>query len=161
MNRVYLDWNATAPLRPEARDAMIAAMDIVGNPSSVHGEGRVAKGIIERARGQVAALVGIERSEVVFTSGATEAAALAIQGRALACADFEHDCVHVHQIHVLPSQKSGEIAFDAFKGDLLAVQASNSETGILQNNICNFHQCKITDQITISFIYQFKPVCIN
>ena len=57
-NRTYLDWNATAPLRPEAREAMLAAMDAVGNPSSVHSEGRAAKAIIEKARGQVAALVG-------------------------------------------------------------------------------------------------------
>ena len=55
---MYLDWNATAPLRPEARAAMLEAMDVVGNPSSVHAEGRAAKAIIEKARGQVAALVG-------------------------------------------------------------------------------------------------------
>ena len=73
MSRIYLDHNATAPLRPEARAAMIEAMDVVGNPSSVHAEGRAAKALIERARAQVAALVGCEPSEVVFTSGATEA----------------------------------------------------------------------------------------
>ena len=54
--RVYLDWNATAPLRPEARAAMLAAMDAVGSPSSVHAEGRAAKAIVDRARGQVAAI---------------------------------------------------------------------------------------------------------
>jgi len=54
MSRVYLDHNATAPLRPEARAAMIAAMDLVGNPSSVHAEGRAAKALVERARAQVA-----------------------------------------------------------------------------------------------------------
>ena len=75
MSRVYLDWNATAPLRPEARAAMLEAMDVVGNPSSVHAEGRRAKAIVERARAQVAELVGCEPAEVVFTSGATEAAA--------------------------------------------------------------------------------------
>ena len=74
MNRVYLDWNATAPLRQEARGAMLAAMDVVGNPSSVHAEGRAAKAIVEKARGQVAALVGCAPGDVVFTSGATEAA---------------------------------------------------------------------------------------
>ncbi|MHA3915038.1 cysteine desulfurase family protein [Halovulum sp. GXIMD14793] len=73
MSRVYLDWNATAPLRPEARAAMIAAMDVVGNPSSVHAEGRAAKGLVETARAQVAEFVGCAPSEVVFTSGATEA----------------------------------------------------------------------------------------
>ncbi len=73
-SRTYLDWNATAPLRPEARAAMIEAMDVVGNPSSVHTEGRAAKMIVEKAREQVAALVGCASEEVVFTSGATEAA---------------------------------------------------------------------------------------
>ena len=75
MTRVYLDWNATAPLRPEARAAMVAAMDVVGNPSSVHAEGRAAKALVERARAQVAEAVGCKPGEVVFTSGATEAAA--------------------------------------------------------------------------------------
>ena len=65
--RVYLDWNATTPLRPEARAAMIAAMDVVGNPSSVHGEGRAAKAIVERARVQVGTLVGVRPADVVNT----------------------------------------------------------------------------------------------
>lgn len=74
--RLYLDWNATAPLRVEARAAMQAAMDVVGNPSSVHAEGRAARALVERARAQVAAAVGCKPAEVVFTSGATEAAAV-------------------------------------------------------------------------------------
>ncbi|MEM6679152.1 MAG: cysteine desulfurase family protein [Pseudomonadota bacterium] len=72
--RVYLDWNATAPLRSEARAAMLQAMDTLGNPSSVHSEGRAARAIVENARGHVAALLGAARDEIVFTSGATEAA---------------------------------------------------------------------------------------
>lgn len=80
-SRIYLDWNASAPLRPEAREAMLAAMDAVGNPSSVHGEGRAARGIVETARQQVAALLGCDPGAVIFTSGATEAAALALHGR--------------------------------------------------------------------------------
>jgi cysteine desulfurase len=75
-SRVYLDWNATAPLRAEARAAMIATMDLVGNPSSVHAEGRAARALVEKARAQVAAAVGCKPAEVVFTSGATEAAAV-------------------------------------------------------------------------------------
>ena len=71
--RAYLDYNATAPLRPEAMSAMGAAMEVFGNPSSVHDEGRRARGLVEFAREAVAALVGAEASEVVFTSGATEA----------------------------------------------------------------------------------------
>src|SRR5262245_90242 len=78
MSRIYLDWNATAPLRPEARAAAIAALDLVGNPSSVHGEGRAARRLIEEARGDVAALVGAGAADVVFTSGGTEANALAL-----------------------------------------------------------------------------------
>src|SRR5215470_10952601 len=78
MGRAYLDWNATAPLRPEARAAVTAACEIVGNPSSIHGEGRAARGLIEAARRQVAALVGAEPRHVVFTSGGTEANLLAL-----------------------------------------------------------------------------------
>src|SRR5258706_11233076 len=76
--RVYLDWNATAPLRPEARAAMTAALDLVGNPSSVHHEGRAARRLIEEARERVAALVGAEPRNVVFTSGGTEANIMAL-----------------------------------------------------------------------------------
>ncbi|MEL6747787.1 MAG: aminotransferase class V-fold PLP-dependent enzyme, partial [Pseudomonadota bacterium] len=75
--RVYLDHNATAPLAPTARAAMLAAMDSVGNPSSVHAEGRAARKLMERARSQVAALVNARPGQVIFTSGATEAARLA------------------------------------------------------------------------------------
>jgi cysteine desulfurase len=80
MTRTYLDWNATTPLRPEAKAAMIAAMDVVGNPSSVHAEGRAAKSLMEKARAQIAAALGAEGADIVFTSGATEAAALACAG---------------------------------------------------------------------------------
>jgi cysteine desulfurase len=76
--RIYLDWNASAPLRPEARAAMLAAVDISGNPSSIHAEGRAARGLIETARRQVAALVGAEPRNVFFTSGGTEANLLAL-----------------------------------------------------------------------------------
>jgi cysteine desulfurase len=76
--RAYLDWNATAPLRPQARTAVLAALEVVGNPSSVHGEGRAARGLIEQAHAQVAALVGAEPRNVTFTSGGTEANMLAL-----------------------------------------------------------------------------------
>src|SRR5947208_1949175 len=76
--RVYLDWNASAPLRTEARAAVSAALDLIGNPSSVHGEGRAARRLIEQAREQVAALVGAEARNVIFTSGGSEANALAL-----------------------------------------------------------------------------------
>jgi cysteine desulfurase len=70
--RVYLDHNATMPLRAEAREAMVAAMDVVGNPSSVHAEGRAAKALMERARAQVAEAAGAQAADIVFVSGATE-----------------------------------------------------------------------------------------
>jgi cysteine desulfurase len=77
-DRVYLDWNATAPLRSEAREAMAAAWDFSGNPSSVHAEGRQARRLVEEARAAVARAVGALPRNVVFTSGGTEANALAL-----------------------------------------------------------------------------------
>ena len=77
-DRVYLDWNATTPLRPEAREAMAAAWDLPGNPSSVHAEGRKARRLVEDARAAVAGAVGALPRNVVFTSGGTEANALAL-----------------------------------------------------------------------------------
>jgi cysteine desulfurase len=76
--RTYFDWNATAPLRDEARAAMAAALGLTGNASSVHTEGRYARRLVEEAREQVAALVGAEGKNVTFTSGATEANMLAL-----------------------------------------------------------------------------------
>jgi len=129
--RVYLDWNATAPLRDEARAAMIAAMDVAGNPSSVHGEGRAAKALIERARGQVAAALGAEGADIVFTSGATEAAALAMAGRDLACAAVEHEAVLAWGSGDLPVSAEGAVTVaDPAR---TALQLANSETGIVQD----------------------------
>ncbi|WP_434713231.1 cysteine desulfurase [Rhizobium sp. YTUHZ045] len=76
--RLYLDWNATSPLHPAARDAIMRAIDIFGNPNSVHGEGRAARAAIEGARRKVAALAGTDPGNVIFTSGATEAANLVL-----------------------------------------------------------------------------------
>ena len=77
---VYLDHNATTPMRPQAIEAMVEVMRVVGNASSVHGFGRAARARIDRARRQVAALVGGEAANVIFTSGGTEANNLAIRG---------------------------------------------------------------------------------
>ena len=130
-NRAYLDWNATTPLRPEVRVAMAQAMDVVGNPSSVHAEGRAAKGLIERARAQVAAALGAEGADIVFTSGATEAAAMACAGRGLHCAGIEHDAVAAWCLGDLSVDQQGRGAVvDPTRS---AVQLANSETGILQD----------------------------
>jgi len=122
MNRTYLDWNATAPLRPEARDAMIATMDCLGNPSSVHGEGRAAKSIIEKARGQLSDALGASGADIVFTSGATEAAALALAGQGFCSPAHEHDCV----LAWTDTENTGELAKTAW-------QQANSETGIIHD----------------------------
>ena len=76
--RVYLDWNATTPLRSEARQAMADAWELSGNPSSVHTEGRQARRLMEDARAVIAASVGARAADVVFSSGGTEANALAL-----------------------------------------------------------------------------------
>jgi cysteine desulfurase len=128
--RVYLDWNATAPLRPEARAAMAEAMDIVGNPSSVHAEGRAARALVERARAQVAEATGCLAGEVVFTSGATEAAAMALAGRGYAGSALEHPCVAGWVEPSLPVDARGRVAVSNPGASVL--QAANSETGIVQ-----------------------------
>ena len=90
-NRIYLDYNATSPIRNESRKAMISALEVMGNPSSVHLEGRAAKAIIEKARTQISDAFGVGFRDIVFTSGATEAAALALNGQGFQAANIEHD----------------------------------------------------------------------
>jgi len=152
--RAYLDWNASAPLRPEARAAMLAALDAVGNPSSPHTEGRRVRAIVEDAREEVAALVGARPAEVVFTSGATEANSAVMRGgwRTILLAGIEHDSVlaparglaHGGQTRLvdLAVNADGRIetenvvdgAHEA-AGDgpaLLSLQLANNETGVVQ-----------------------------
>lgn len=126
--RVYLDWNATAPLRPEARAAMIAAMNLTGNPSSVHAEGRAAKALVERARAQVAEAVGCKPAEVIFTSGATEAASVLArlpEGHAVCVQDTAHDALWAH-IDLTGLGRGHRAA-----GHTLAMGLANSETGVV------------------------------
>ena len=129
--RAYLDWNATAPLRPEAREAIAAAMDAGGNPASMHAEGRAARAIVERARAQVAVATGCLAGDVVFTSGATEAAALALAGRGLRGAAVEHDCVAAWLDASLPVDAAGRVVVADPAASVL--QAANSETGVVQD----------------------------
>ena len=144
--RTYLDHNATTPLRPEARAAMIAAMDLPGNPSSVHAEGRAAKAVVERARAQVAGLVGCDPVDVIFTSGATEAAALAASlGARVVTSAVEHDAV----LSWGQADRLGVDAQGIWDGnlspaegaDLVSLQAANSETGVLQQTMPLAQQC--------------------
>lgn len=131
MSRTYLDYNATTPLRAEARAAMGAAMDVVGNPSSVHAEGRAAKALVERARAQVAAALGAEGADVIFTASASEAAALALAGRGLHAGDVEHDAVGAWVVADLAVDKAGRVA--VAEPAQSCVQLANSETGIVQD----------------------------
>ncbi|PZO64759.1 MAG: aminotransferase [Paracoccus denitrificans] len=130
MSRVYLDWNATAPLRPEARAAMADAMDVVGNPSSVHAEGRAAKMLMERARETIAVALGAQGADIVFTSGATEGAALALADRGLSCAGIEHDCVRAWCNEDVAVDADGQVTVP--DPSTATLQLANSETGVIQ-----------------------------
>ena len=147
----YLDWNGAAPLCAEARRAMIAAMDIVGNPSSVHSGGRRAKALIDAAREDVAALVDCAPGEVVFTSGATEAINWVLRDprwTSLFLPPVEHDAVlmaaertgarkatlSVNTQGVIDKRLLGEfLSARANARPLVCVQAANSETGVVQD----------------------------
>lgn len=141
----YLDWNATAPLRPEAWAAMTAALDQCGNPSSVHRRGRAARGLVEAAREAVAALVGMPPEGVVFTSGGTEANALALSGsgraRVLVSA-IEHAAVleAAPAAERIPVDGEGVVALAALdrllaadpRPALVSVMLANNETGVIE-----------------------------
>lgn len=158
--RTYLDWNATAPLSAAAREAVLSALDLPGNPSSVHGEGRAVRALIDGARRDVAALVGAEPAHVIFTSGATEAANMVLtpdfrMGRTplsvgrLYVSAIEHPAVreggrfdraNVTEIPVAPA---GIVDLDALKAllevhdraaglPMVAIMLANNETGIVQ-----------------------------
>ncbi len=155
-NRVYLDYNATAPLRPEARDALLAALDI-GNPSSVHEEGRKARALVEAARRDIAELVIAHPETVVFTSGGTEACNLALKLRDASVAEdggkierllvsaIEHSAVlqaakesgmPVEEIAVTAAGTLDmEALAKALEDDtpaLVCVMLANNETGVIQ-----------------------------
>jgi cysteine desulfurase len=153
--RLYFDWNATAPLRPQARAAVLAALDVVGNPSSVHAEGRAARRLIEEARESVAALMGAEPRNVVFTSGGTEANMLALTPSGasgapvrdqLLVSAIEHPSVlaggrfSTDAVEMLPVGAQGELELDALERRLAVVGGralvslmfANNETGVVQ-----------------------------
>ena len=129
--RIYLDWNSTAPLRSEARQAMAAAMEVLGNPSSVHAEGRAARAVVERARSQLAAATDSDAEGVVFTSGATEAAALALSGRFLEAGGVEHPAVLAWSDISLKVDSLGIVEIK--NPARTCLQLANGETGVIQN----------------------------
>jgi len=151
--RKYLDYNATAPLRREARQAMLDAFDVCGNPSSVHAEGRGARALVEAARRDVAALADAPPRELTFTASGTEAANMALSPgvsapgigplRRLIVGATEHACVlsghRFAETAVAAVRPDGVIDLDALEAALsgsppalVALQAANNETGVLQ-----------------------------
>jgi cysteine desulfurase len=159
-SRAYLDWNASAPISDSARTAMLAALDLDANASSVHAEGRAARHLIDTARGDVAALVGGKAENVVFTSGATEAAATLLtpryrMGRSplavsrVYVSATEHPCLlcggqfPADKVTVIGVDENGIVDIPALrdalarhdKGEglaLVAMQVANNETGVIQ-----------------------------
>ena len=157
-SRVYLDWNATAPLRSEAREAVVRAMDICGNPSSVHAEGRKARHLIEDARAAVANAIGAQAEGIVFVSGGTEANATALvpgwaRGRAgkscerLIVSAIEHPSVLAggsfapERVARAPVTSDGIVDLDALQSliqvqdgapPLVSLMLANNETGAIQ-----------------------------
>jgi cysteine desulfurase len=142
---VYLDANATQPLRPAARAAMLEALDSTGNPSSIHRPGRTARRRLEDARDTLAARFGARAQDVVFTSGGTEADALAIhalgQNRRLIVSAVEHDAVRAAaaEAQVLPVSADGVADLDALAAiladgvpSLVCLMLANNETGVIQ-----------------------------
>ncbi|MGB3626482.1 MAG: cysteine desulfurase family protein [Henriciella sp.] len=155
---IYADYNATAPLRPEARDAMLEALEIGANPSSVHGPGRAARKVLETARAQVARAISAIPQDIIFTSGGTEAAALAIHGAVrkldgtctLIVSAIEHEAVVKNAgyadvpVETVYVTESGQIDLDALRQRLekwdtersgtpiLALMLANNETGVIQ-----------------------------
>jgi cysteine desulfurase len=161
MERTYLDWNATSPLRPEARIAVMSALAATGNPSSVHAEGRAVRHLVAQAREQVAALVGADARNVVFTSGGTEANAIALTpglaGRdaggtgcdRLLTSAIEHPSVAAggrfepHAVGTIPANRDGQVDLEDLKRRLAAhaaeglrplvsIMLANNETGVIQ-----------------------------
>lgn len=153
--RAYLDYNATAPLRPEAGEAMVAALSLCGNPSSVHAEGRTARAAIETAREKVAALLRARPEDVIFTSGGTEANALGLAPQTrherLCVSAVEHPSVLAGgrfspaQVSRIPVTSDGVMDLDFLASELakhhlegngarpfVSLMAANNETGALQ-----------------------------
>ena len=139
----YLDANATEPLRDEARAAAIAAMAVTGNPASVHGAGRAARRLMEGAREALAAQFGGRAADLVFTSGGTEADALAVHGlgtgRRVVIGATEHDAIRATApgADILPVDGDGAAELDALetlvaRGQaLVCLMHANNETGVI------------------------------
>ena len=130
--RRYFDWNASSLLCERSRHSLVSNLDLVGNASSVHSEGREARNIIERSRDDIMDLLGLDSGTIIFTSGASESAALFLHDKKMECSAIEHDCVKKWCDVSIPTMKNGLVCVSESKKNL-ALQIANSETGILQN----------------------------
>ncbi len=147
---IYLDFNATSPILPEVINKVAEVMGVIGNPSSVHQTGRKARSVVEEARSQVAALVGVRARDIVFTSGGTEAnnAVLRSTGaKSLIISAIEHDCVLAAakasglDVHILLVDGNGQVELNtlsvllekAEKPVLVSVMLGNNEMGAIQD----------------------------
>ena len=130
--RRYFDWNASSLLCERSRHSLVSNLDLVGNASSVHLEGREARNIIERSRDDIMDLLGLDSGTIIFTSGASESAALFLHDKKMECSAIEHDCVKKWCNVSIPTMKNGLVCVSESKKNL-ALQIANSETGILQN----------------------------
>lgn len=151
--RVYLDYNATAPLTKPCEQAMIETMGFFGNASSIHFEGRRARSIIENAREQISTALDVEPENLCFTSGATEGAALLLKGEDVVCAGVEHACVGAWCDQSLEVTTGGKIKnVDQLKS---SIQSANSETGILQELPKNLYMSDVA-QVVGKMDFSFK-----
>ncbi|MFL2801772.1 MAG: cysteine desulfurase family protein [Paracoccaceae bacterium] len=130
-NRIYLDWNASSPLSKSAFNAMKKSFANFGNPSSSHFEGRTARIAIEKARDKIAEILGLKsRFNIIFTSGATESAAMVLHKKKIKCAPIEHDCVKEWSTANINISRNGKVDIEDPLNSTL--QVANSETGIIQ-----------------------------
>ncbi|MEQ8733556.1 MAG: cysteine desulfurase family protein [Rhodospirillaceae bacterium] len=147
--RKYLDYNATAPVRPEVIESISMALAITGNPSSIHQDGRLSKAIIEDARDQVGQMIGVAPSAVTFCSGATEANSTIILGlkyaglvKEIFCSSIEHPSILelVPTRNHIPVHPTGELSLEALRETLSSINSpflfclmtANNETGVIQ-----------------------------
>ena len=128
--RYYLDYNASAPMDDQVKSYVKDIMDMNGNPSSVHTKGRKLKNILEIARQRIALLTKCNQKNVIFTSGATESAAILLKDRGICCSRVEHPCVSFWCETNLQATENGEVRVT--EPSKSTVQLANSETGIIQ-----------------------------
>jgi len=169
INTVYFDYNATAPLLPDVKQAMIDTLDRVGNASAVHQMGRRCRADIDKARRQIAAVLGVSSKDITFTSGGTESNHLVLSGLNISKENFyassvEHSSIHKNIVsdNLIPVDINGQVRIDILAEyfersnapKLVSIALANSETGIVQRDLkdivdlCHKHTCLVhTDAV--------------